>query len=76
MEPLYVTFPIRLGQVLKLTGMVDNGAHAREVIAEGDVTVNGVEERRRGRHLAEGDIIAIDVPDGQIAFELFTAQAE
>lgn len=76
MEPLYVTFPIRLGQALKLAGIVENGAHAREVIASGDVTVNGVEEVRRGRHLAPGDIVALDVPDGQIAFELLDASEE
>jgi len=49
---------IRLGQFLKLAGMVEHGAHAREVLEAGEVTVNGRVEARRGRQLAEGDVVA------------------
>lgn len=46
---------IRLGQLLKLTGMVDNGGEAKVRIQGGEVRVNGQVETRRGRQLQEGD---------------------
>ena len=49
---------IRLGQLLKLAGLVEHGAQAREVLEAGEVTVNGRAELRRGRQLADGDVVA------------------
>ncbi|WP_133830004.1 RNA-binding S4 domain-containing protein [Actinomycetospora succinea] len=49
---------IRLGQLLKLAGLVEHGAAAREVLEAGEVTVNGREEIRRGRQVAAGDVVA------------------
>jgi ribosome-associated protein len=49
---------IRLGQFLKLSGLVEQGADAKDVVAGGEVTVNGREETRRGRQLATGDVVA------------------
>ncbi|MGB1225680.1 MAG: RNA-binding S4 domain-containing protein [Mycobacterium sp.] len=46
---------IRLGQFLKLAGLIDSGADAKSVIADGLVTVNGDVETRRGRQLHPGD---------------------
>lgn len=46
---------IRLGQLLKLAGLVEDGARARAVIEAGEVTVNGRPELRRGRQLHVGD---------------------
>jgi ribosome-associated protein len=48
---------IRLGQLLKLTGLVDGGGEAKALLAGGDVTVNGEPEVRRGRQLHAGDLI-------------------
>lgn len=48
---------IKLGQALKLAGLVENGVMAKEVIAEGLVKVNGETDLRRGRKLRAGDII-------------------
>jgi ribosome-associated protein len=48
---------IRLGQFLKLAGLIDSGADAKAVIADGLVIVNGTVERRRGRQLRSGDIV-------------------
>jgi ribosome-associated protein len=48
---------IRLGQLLKLMSLVDTGGAAREVLAAGDVRVNGEVETRRGRQLAAGDVV-------------------
>lgn len=46
---------IRLGQLLKLTGLVDNGGEAKVRIQGGEVRVNGQVETRRGRQLQQGD---------------------
>lgn len=55
---------IRLGQFLKLADMVENGAEARELITEGEVSVNGEVETRRGRQLAKGDTVTLSTPGG------------
>ncbi len=50
---------IRLGQFLKLANLIESGAEAKEVIADGLVTVNGEVDTRRGRQLEVGDVVAI-----------------
>ena len=50
---------IRLGQLLKLAGLVEHGAAARDVLDAGEVTVNGRGESRRGRQVAPGDVVAL-----------------
>jgi ribosome-associated protein len=50
---------IRLGQLLKLAGLVEHGAAAREVLEAGEVTVNGRDETRRGRQIVPGDVVAL-----------------
>ena len=49
---------IRLGQFLKFAGLIDSGADAKGVIADGLVLVNGAVETRRGRQLRLGDTVA------------------
>ena len=51
---------IRLGQVLKATGMAESGAEAKEIIQDGLVSVNGEIETRRGRKLHKGDVVSYD----------------
>jgi ribosome-associated protein len=46
---------IRLGQLLKLAGLVDNGGEAKVRVQAGEVRVNGQVETRRGRQLQQGD---------------------
>jgi ribosome-associated protein len=46
---------IRLAQLLKLANAVGDGAEAKFRIAGGEVLVNGVVEKRRGRKLQHGD---------------------
>ena len=48
---------IRLGQFLKYAGMIDSGADAKGVIADGMVRVNDTVEIRRGRQLRHGDTV-------------------
>jgi len=46
---------IRLGQLLKLAGLVDTGSEGKELLTSGTVEVNGEVELRRGRQLTDGD---------------------
>ena len=50
---------IRLGQFLKLAGMIDSGAEVKGFLASQPVVVNGEREQRRGRQLHPGDVVAV-----------------
>lgn len=50
---------IRLGQLLKLANLIDQGADAKLLLAQDEVTVNGEVETRRGRQLARGDVVTV-----------------
>lgn len=47
---------IKLGQALKVSGLVESGVDAKIVIQNGEVKVNGQTETRRGRKLVDGDL--------------------
>lgn len=51
---------IKLGQLLKLANLVQDGVEAKYAIADGLVTVNGEVDERRGRKVYEGDIVSYD----------------
>lgn len=51
---------IKLGQALKLSGMVESGLDAKLFIQDGEVKVNGEVELRRGRKLYKGDQVEFD----------------
>lgn len=46
---------IKLGQALKVAGLVESGVDAKYVIQDGLVKVNGEVETRRGKKLVNGD---------------------
>jgi ribosome-associated protein len=48
---------IRLDQFLKLRGVAGSGGQAKLLIQDGQVTVNGDVETRRGRKLQPGDVV-------------------
>jgi ribosome-associated protein len=48
---------IRLGQLLKLAGVVADGAMARMVIENGEVTVDGTPVLRRGVQVRPGQVV-------------------
>jgi ribosome-associated protein len=50
---------IRLGQFLKLSDLIDSGADAKPLLADGVVFVNGELETRRGRQLVKGDVVSV-----------------
>jgi ribosome-associated protein len=58
---------IRLGQLLKLSGLADTGGEARELVTEGAVRVNGEIETRRGRQLHSGDVVELDGESVRVA---------
>ena len=58
MQPVTVTISsetIKLGQFIKLASLVETGGAAKEVIANGRVTVNGATDTRRGKTLRDFD---------------------
>ncbi|MGZ4445487.1 MAG: RNA-binding S4 domain-containing protein [Nocardioides sp.] len=71
-EPLDVPIrdqSIRLGQFLKLANLVETGAEAKPVIADGAVRVNGEVETRRGRQLVLGDVVTLAGQAARVADE-------
>jgi ribosome-associated protein len=48
---------IRLGQLLKLAGVIDGGGEAKAYLATTPVLVNGEPDARRGRQLHPGDVV-------------------
>ncbi len=51
---------IKLGQALKLAGLVDNGGLAKAVINDGLVSVDGEVDTRRGRKLFGGEVVEFE----------------
>ena len=50
---------IKLDQLLKFAGVAENGADAKFIIMEENVSVNGEIETRRGRKIVKGDIVQV-----------------
>lgn len=50
---------IRLGQLVKLAGVADDGAHARALVEGGEVSVDGEVELRRGRQIHPGATVEV-----------------
>jgi ribosome-associated protein len=50
---------IRLGQFLKLAGVIDSGSDVKFLLAGDDVRVDGIVEHRRGRQLVKGDEVRV-----------------
>jgi len=51
---------IRLGQLLKLGGVVESGGDGKDLLAAEAVLVNGEVETRRGRQLHHGDVVEVE----------------
>ncbi len=50
---------IRLGQVLKLANLVEDGVEAKAVIAEGQVQVDGEVVTQRGKQVRPGQTVTV-----------------
>lgn len=51
---------IKLGQLLKLANLVEDGAEARIVITEGLVTVDGEVDTRRSAQIPVGAVVCLE----------------
>lgn len=51
--------PIELCQLVKFAGLSESGGQAKQLIAEGGVTLNGVIETQKGKKLAAGDLVQV-----------------
>ena len=51
---------ITLSQFLKLQTLAETGGHAKAVVRDGGITVNGTAEQRPGRKLHAGDVVVVD----------------
>ena len=51
---------IKLGQVLKLAGLVESGVDAKYAVQDGLVKVNGEVCVQRGKKLISGDVIEFE----------------
>lgn len=51
---------IKLGQLLKATGLVESGVEAKIVIQNGEVKLNGAVETQRGKKIVAGDVVSFD----------------
>jgi len=59
---------IRLGALLKLASIAESGVHAKIMILNEEVMVNGEVEVRRGKKIREGDVVELE------EYEAFTVK--
>lgn len=52
---------IKLDQLLKFSGIAENGGMAKEMILDGAVTVNGEVCLMRGKKIRSGDAVTVDL---------------
>ena len=50
---------IKLDQLLKYMGVAENGSHAKEIILDEEVKVNGEVCKMRGKKLYKNDVISV-----------------
>ena len=51
---------IRLGQLVKLSDLVDTGGQVTVYLLSNEILVNGVDEKRRGKKLYPNDVVTLD----------------
>lgn len=51
---------IKLDQFLKYAGVAETGGHAKELVQEGEVKVNGESCTMRGKKIRAGDVVELD----------------
>jgi len=62
--------PIALGAFLKVCGAASTGGHAKLMVQQGDVRVNGAAETHRGRRLVAGDVVAVAGREFRVCFSV------
>lgn len=51
---------IKLDQLLKLADIAQTGGHAKILIQEGQVKLNGIIEYQRGKKIKPGDMVEVE----------------
>lgn len=51
--------PVELYKIIKFEGIAASGAEAKQIIAEGLVTINGDVEMRKRRKMVAGDTVQV-----------------
>ena len=59
--------PVELYKILKFEGLVSSGGEAKNLVAEGLVSVNGETETRKRKKIVSGDIIGFADEEFQIS---------
>ena len=54
------SYPIKLGQLLKLANVVQDGFEAKALVQNGSIQINGRVETRRGRKLFKNDQLELE----------------
>jgi len=81
-EDIYATLveikrePIELYKILKIENLVSGGGEAKQVIAEGYVSLNGEVETQKRKKVYAGDLIYFNEQYFQIALQGETAEYE
>lgn len=60
--------PVELFKILKFEGIASSGAMAKELIADGQVSLNGEVETQKRKKIVSGD--AIEIGDLQLSVKL------
>ena len=61
---------IKLDQLLKYTGLAENGADAKAMVQEGIVMVNGEECLMRGKKIRAGDSVTVRFEDETVVINV------
>ena len=61
---------IKLGQALKLAGLVSSGIDAKFVVQDGQVKVNGEVCTMRGKKIRPGDKVTVEFEDATVEVEV------
>jgi ribosome-associated protein len=68
--------PIELYKVLKIGNLVSGGGEAKQVISEGYVFLNGLEETRKRKKVYAGDLVSFNGEHLQVALKGQTSHYE
>ncbi|MBP3223379.1 MAG: RNA-binding S4 domain-containing protein [Actinomycetaceae bacterium] len=68
MNSIEVTTPIKMAQFLKLANIAESGAHARKLLEDGFIYLNGEQEIRRGKQLHHNDIVTYNDNEARYEF--------
>ncbi|WP_040195451.1 RNA-binding S4 domain-containing protein [Candidatus Soleaferrea massiliensis] len=60
---------IKLDQFLKFAGAAESGGHAKELVQDGEVKVNGETCTMRGKKIRAGDTVELDGLRFEVIYE-------